>query len=257
MEIIKVFLTFVMLKHKKNMTYSDKEKFHVAVDCVIFGFDNEKIKLLLYKRDFEPEKGRWSLMGGFLRSGENMDEAAYRILARITGLRNVYLEQLSTFSDVNRDHQARVVSTAYFSLIKIEDYNIETLKKYNVEWFDIDKIPELIFDHTQMVQKALRRLRSKAISQPIGFELLPEQFTLTQLRNLYEAIYQQQLDPSNFRRKFISVDFLNRLPIKNMSGSRKGAFLYSFNKEKYENLVAKGFSFDISGIQKNKIRKDT
>jgi 8-oxo-dGTP diphosphatase len=230
------------------MPYNDKEKFYLAVDCVIFGFDGEVLKLLLYKRDFEPEIGKWSLMGGFLRSNETLDAAAYRILARITGLRNIYMEQLITFSDIDRDREARVVSTAYFSLIKIEDYDIDVLKKYNVEWFDINNIPDLIFDHAEMVDKGLKRLNRRATSQPIGFELLPEQFTITQLRNLYEGIYQRQLDPANFRRKFMSMDLLKRLPIKDMNSSRKGSFLYSFDKEKYEDLMSKGFSFDVTGI---------
>ncbi len=230
------------------MTYSEIEKFFLAVDCVIFGFDGKVLKLLLYKRDFEPEKGKWSLMGGFLRKEETLDAAAYRVLARITGLRNIYMEQLSTFSDVDRDQEARVISTAYFSLIKIEDYDVNVLKRHNVEWFAISDIPELIFDHGDMVEKALRRLYSRAMSQPLGFELLPEQFTITQLRALYEAIYQRPLDPANFRRKFITMGLLNRLPIKDMNSSKKGAFLYSFDKEKYEDLMSKGFSFDATGI---------
>ncbi len=235
-------------KNISFMTYTNIDKFFIAVDCVIFGFDGEVLKLLLYKRDFEPEKGKWSLMGGFLRNDETLDAAAYRVLAKITGLRNIYMDQLSTFSDIERDKEARVISTAYFSLINIEDYDVEVLKKHNVEWFAIDSIPDLIFDHKDMVNVALKRLSKRAISQPIGFELLPEQFTITQLRNLYEAIYQRQLDPANFRRKFISMGLLERLPIKDMNNSKKGSYLYSFDKEKYEDLMSKGVSFDVSGI---------
>jgi 8-oxo-dGTP diphosphatase len=220
----------------------------VAVDCVIFGFDGDTIKLLLYKRDFEPEKGKWSLMGGFLKEVETLDAAAYRVLARITGLRNIYMEQLSTFSAINRDHEARVISTAYFSLINIEEYDVDVLKKHGVEWFSIDQLPILIFDHFDMVEKALKRLKRRATSEPIGFELLPENFTITQLRNLYSAIYQRKLDPANFRRKLMSMDLLDRLPMKEKNSSKKGAFLYSFNKQKYETLKSNGFSFDFSGI---------
>ena len=230
------------------MPYLNKDLFHLAVDCVIFGFDDDRLKLLLYKRDFEPQIGKWSLMGGFLGLSETLDEAAYRVLARITGLRDIYMEQLSVFSDINRDPAARVISVGYYSLIDIHDYDSKVLKKHGVEWFAIDEIPELIFDHKEIVEKSLRRLKRKSKTQPIGFELLPENFTITQLRNLYEAIYQRKLDPANFRRKVISMELLDRLPIKDMNGSRKGAFLFAFNKEKYERLQSNGFSFDLSGI---------
>jgi 8-oxo-dGTP diphosphatase len=230
------------------MTYQNKEKFYLAVDCVIFGFDENRLKLLLYKRDFEPEKGNWSLMGGFLTSNETLDDAAYRVLARITGLRNIYMEQLSAFSEIDRDKAARVISIGYYALINIHDYDINLLHEYGAEWFAIDNLPDLIFDHADIVEKSLRRLKRKAKTQPIGFELLPENFTITQLRNLYEAIYQRELEPANFRRKFISMNLLDRLPIKDMNSSRKGAFLYAFNKEKYEIFTSKDFSFDVTGI---------
>jgi len=230
------------------MPYSNKDKFYVAVDCVIFGFDGEALKLLLYKRDFEPEKGKWSLMGGFLREKENLDDAAYRILARITGLRNIYMEQLSTFSAIDRDSEDRVISTAYFSLINIQEYDVNMLKNNGVEWFSFDELPELIFDHTDMVEKALKRLKRRSKSEPIGFELLPEKFTITQFRNLYSAIYQRKLEPANFRRKLLSMDLLDRLPMKEKSSSKKGSFLYSFNKQKYETLTSNGFSFDLTGV---------
>ncbi len=228
------------------MDYSDKEQFYLAVDCVIFGFDNDHLKLLLYKRDFEPQKGMWSLMGGFLSSGETLDEAAYRVLARITGLRNIFLEQLSAFSKIERDPAARVISVAYYALINIHDYDDDLLKQYGAQWFSINELPDLIFDHDDIVLKAMQRLKRKAKTQPIGFELLPENFTITQLRNLYEAIYQRTFDPANFRRKIMSMKLLDRLPIKDKNSSRKGAYLYSFNQEKYENFSAPGFSFDIS-----------
>lgn len=230
------------------MTYSDKDKFHLAVDCVIFGFDDDRLKLLLYQRDFEPEKGKWSLMGGFLRKNETLDEAAYRVVARITGLRNIFLEQLSAFSAIDRDPANRVVSIGYYALINIQDYDSLMLRQYGAAWCAIDELPALIFDHHEIVEKGLRRLKRKAKTQPIGFELLPETFTITQLRNLYEAIYQRHLEPANFRRKFMSMKLLERLPIKDMNSSRKGAYLYAFNQEKYENLTAKGYSFDVSGI---------
>ena len=227
------------------MPYRDKDKFHLAVDCVIFGFDGEHLNLLLYKRDFEPEKGGWSLMGGFLQKEETLDDAAYRVLARITGMRDIYMEQLSAFSEVGRDPAARVVSMAYYSLINIQDYRQDLLKKHGAQWFSIEEIPNLVFDHSEIVDKALKRLKRRAKYQPIGFELLPETFTITQLRMLYEAIYQEKLEPANFRRKIISMNLLDRLPIKDMSNSKKGAYLYAFNKERYEDYEASGFSFEL------------
>lgn len=240
-------MTFVTTK-SKLMTYSNKDSFHLAVDCVIFGFSEDQLKLLLYKRDFEPEKGKWSLLGGFLRKDETLDDAAYRVLARITGLRNIYMEQLSAFSNVDRDPAGRVISIGYYSLINIDDYDQYLLKQYGAEWFSINEVPSLIFDHDEIVDKSLRRLKRKAKAQPIGFELLPDNFTILMLRNLYEAIYQRPLDPANFRRKFMSMGMLDRLPIKDKNSSRKGSYLYAFNQEKYEKLSANGFSFDLSGI---------
>jgi 8-oxo-dGTP diphosphatase len=231
-----------------NMPYANKDNFYVAVDCVIFGFDGSELKLLIYKRDFEPEKGKWSLMGGFLKEDETLDTAAYRVLAKITGLRNIYMEQLSTFSELDRDSEARVISTAYYSLINIEDYDETILKRFGVEWLNLSNLPPLIFDHNFMVEKALKRLRRRAVNQPIGFELLSEKFTITQLRNLYEAIYQRKLDPGNFRRKLMSMDLLDQLPIKEKISSKKGAYLFSFNKTKYETFMSNGIAFDLSGV---------
>lgn len=227
------------------MTYQNCKQYYVAVDCVIFGFDNQQLNLLLYKRGFEPEKGKWSLMGGFLEENETLDVAAYRVLARITGLRDIYMEQLYTFSEVNRDPGARVLSVAYFALINIHDYNAKALEQNGNKWVPIDELPPLIFDHDAIVAKALKRLKHRAKNQPIGFELLPEKFTITQLRCLYEAIYQCKMDPANFRRKILAMELLDRLPLKDMNNSKKGSYLYAFNKDKYENLMAKGFSFEV------------
>ncbi len=230
------------------MTYTDKDTFYLAVDCVIFGFDGAQLKLLVYQRDFMPEQGSWSLMGGFLKKGENLDQAASRVLARISGLKDVYLEQLSAFSEVNRDPAARVISIGYYALININDYDKKLLDQYSARWFALDQLPPLIFDHTEILEKALRRLKRKAKTQPIGFELLPSKFTIIQLRNLYEAIYQRSVDPANFRRKFLSMKLLDRLEAKDKTSSRKGAYLYAFNREKYEDLSARGFAFDVTGI---------
>lgn len=225
--------------------YEKEHRFILAVDCIIFGFDDEGLKLLLLKRTFEPAQGQWSLMGGFVNEGECTDEAAARVLKELTGLTDVYLDQLMVFSDVDRDPGARVLSVAYSALINIEAYDKELVRKHNAYWIDYNEIPSLIFDHGQMVEKALKRLRRKAATQPIGFNLLPEKFTLTQLQKLYEAIYQRELDKRNYRKKILSMGVLEKLEEKDRLSSKRGAFLYRFNMEKYNNLEEEGITFGI------------
>ena len=225
--------------------YLSHPKFYQAIDCVIFGFDLESLKLLLIHRDFEPQKGKYSLMGGFLKDEEDMDIGAARILEQLTGLENVFLEQFKTYSQVDRDPAERVISTAYYSLIKIEESDEEKTKGHGAEWFDINEIPELIFDHNSMVEQAFDIIRHKSKFHPIGFELLPEKFTIPQLQKLYEAINQVKLDNANFRKKIISMDLLVKLDEKEREGSKKGAFLYQFDKEKYDRLVNTGFLFEV------------
>lgn len=214
--------------------YDNVGRFPVALDGIIFGFDRINLKLLLIKRDFEPEKGQWSLMGGFLRSDESLDQAASRILTQLTGLKNIYLEQLYGFGEINRDPVERTISIAYYSLINIHAYDKVLEKKYSACWFPMDKLPDLIFDHEKMVKAAKARLRYKAARQPVGFELLPEKFTLPELQQLYEAIYETKLDKRNFRRRILSMGVLVKTNEKQKAYSRKGAFLYRFDKEMYE-----------------------
>jgi ADP-ribose pyrophosphatase YjhB (NUDIX family) len=219
----------------------------VAVDAIIFGFnENEhELKLLLLKRQFPPEEGKWSLMGGFVNIDENLDNAAHRIVSQLTGLDNVYMEQLFAFGDVNRDAGGRIISVAYFSLIKINDHDSELVKKHGASWISLSEIPELIFDHPEMINRALRKLRIRARTQPIGFELLPEKFTIPQLQRLYEAIYQIPFDKRNFRRKLLAMGLLEKLEEKEKETSKKGAFYYQFNQKKYDELIEKGFNFDL------------
>ncbi len=233
-----------MRRQKKN-GYARHASFHVAVDCIIFGYDGTNLKILLVKRSFEPEKGKWSLVGGFLNEEESLDDAAARVLFELTGLSNLYLEQLYAYGDVQRDSAGRVISTAYFTLINTDDYNGLGSTKYEGKWHDIHKIPELIFDHGIMVTKALRRLRRRAKTQPIGFELLPEKFTIPQLLSLYEAIYDREFDKRNFRKKILTLNVLEKLSEKDMKNSRKGAFYYKFNVDKYNQLIVNGFVFDV------------
>ncbi len=216
--------------------YDNIDRFPVALDGIIFGFDRENLKLLLIKRDFEPEKGKWSLMGGFLREDESLDEAASRILTTLTGLKNIYLEQLYGFGEIDRDPVERTISIAYYSLINLHNHDRELVKKYSARWFPIDDLPDLIFDHPKMVEAAKARLRYKAARQPVGFELLPEKFTLPELQQLYESIYETELDKRNFRRRILSMGVLIKTNEKQKKFSKKGAFLYKFDKEKFDTL---------------------
>ena len=222
----------------KETKYENIARFPVALDGIIFGFDRESLKLLLIKRDFEPEKGKWSLMGGFLRNEESLDKAASRIVSQLTGLKNVYLEQLYGFGEVDRDPVERTISIAYYSLINIHDHDRELVKKYSACWFPVNALPDLIFDHNKMVKAAKRRLRYKAARQPVGFELLPEKFTLPELQQLYEAIYETELDKRNFRRRILAMDVLVNTGEKQKAYSKKGAYLYKFDKDKYQKQLS-------------------
>ena len=182
-------------------------------------------------------------MGGFVKKDENLETAAFRILEALTGITNIYLEQLYSFGEVNRDPGGRVVSVAYFALIKLDDYSPALMKEHNAKWFDARYIPPMIFDHKKMMLLAKKRLRQRVANHPIGFELLPEKFTLPQLQNLYEAIYESPLDKRNFTRKILSLGILNRLNEKNKVSSRKGAFYYVFDKKKYSKLHQVGVKF--------------
>jgi len=230
--------------------YSGQKRMLVAVDCIIFGFDGQDLKLLLIKRAFEPEKNKWSLMGGFLRENETLDEAANRVLKDLTGLENVYLEQLHAFSDVNRDSEERTISVAYFSLIDIHQYEKQLSEDYQAEWVPLSQKPRLIFDHDDMVRMAKKQLRYKAALHPLLFELLPQKFTIPHLQNMYEEVYETNFDSRNFTRKLLSTGLLVRQNGKDKSGSKKGAFYYKLDKRKYKvkqeaflNLVPKPDKF--------------
>ncbi len=223
--------------------YSSEDKVLLAVDCIIFGFDKEELKILLIKRNFEPELGKWSLIGGFLKNEENLDQAAIRILHHLTGLNNIYMEQLYAFSKVDRDPAERTISVAYYALIDIASHDQDMIQLDSAQWFSLKKAPKLIFDHNRMVERAIARLQRRALGKPIGFELLPEKFTMRQLQKLYEAILDKKLDKRNFINKFNSLDILVKLDEKDMTVSRKGAYLFQFDEEKYNSKVEEGFSF--------------
>ncbi len=226
-------------------SYSAADKVLLAVDCIIFGFDNEGLKILLIKRDFEPEKGKLSLIGGFLKKDEVLNNAAIRILDSYTGLQDIYMEQLYAFSEIDRDPEERTISVAYYALINIENHNEELIQNYNAEWFSVASTPKLIFDHDKMLAHAIRRLRYKTSIKPIGFELLPEKFTMRQLQKLYEAILSKKLDKRNFISKINSLDILIKLDEKDMLSSRKGSYLYTFDKDKYEEKLLNNFILNL------------
>lgn len=224
-------------------SYQQYSRHLLAIDCIIFGFDGEDLKGLFINRKLEPQKGNLSLMGGFIGENESVDAAAERVLFELTGLSNVYMEQLHCYGAPDRDVHSRVVSIAYFALISIADYNERMLKEHNAVWINLKQVPELIFDHQQMVEDAKERLKQKVANHPIGFALLPLKFTLRQLQALYEAIYEMPLDKRNFTRKIFSIDIIKKLDEKEKTSSRKGSFYYVFDEEKYKLLEKEGLKF--------------
>ncbi len=217
-----------------NNYYSHEKQFYVAVDCIIFGFNQGELSLLLLKRNFEPAMGEWSLMGGFVQEDESVGDAAKRVLNQLTGLEKVYMEQVGIFGEINRDPGERVVSAAYYAMINIDEYDRDLVQKHNAHWININNVPPLIFDHQLMVEKARDLMKQKASIEPIGFNLLPDLFTLTQLQSLYEAIYGEVIDKRNFRKRVAEMDYIEKTDKIDKSGSKRGAYLYKFNNKVYK-----------------------
>lgn len=218
----------------------------VTTDCVIFGFDGRELKVLLIERGIEPYKGKWALPGGFIDLEEDAETCARRKLVQETGLENIYMEQLYTFSDVERDPRYRVISIAYYALVKLSDYNAKAGKDTtNVQWFSISDTPKLAFDHSKILDFAKERLKGKIKYQPIGFELLPEKFTIPDLYSLYETILQTELDNRNFRKKILSYNLLIDLDELQRGARNRAPKLYSFDKKRYEELTKGGFYFEL------------
>jgi ADP-ribose pyrophosphatase YjhB (NUDIX family) len=208
-----------------------KNKRFVSVDCVIFGYEQEQLKLLAFRRIIEPAKGNWSLIGGWVKEDESVEDAARGVLEYTTGLKDVYLEQVRVFSKPGRDPGGNVLTVTFNALIKIEKHSNELIKEFGAHWFPISEVPSLIFDHDEMFRIAIEKLRLKASYNLIGRQLLPEKFTITQLRNLYNEIFQKNFDPGNFRKKVLSLKLLQRLEEKDMSESKRGAYYFKFNDE--------------------------
>jgi 8-oxo-dGTP diphosphatase len=218
----------------------------LTVDCVVFGVDEGELHVLLIERALDPFKGQWALPGGFVRVDEPLDQAARRELAEEAGLSNVFLEQLFTFGAIDRDPRERVVSVAYYGLVKLLDHQARAdTDAASAKWFPVSRVPKLAFDHPDILATALARLKAKLRYEPIGFELLPRKFTLSQLQHLYEAVLGTGLDKRNFRKKVLSLDLLVPLEETQMTGRHRPAQLFRFNAVKYEKLKKRGFNFEL------------
>ena len=213
--------------------YSQHAKVWVSVDCIIFGFDEGKLKVLIGRRQMDPGRGEWSLYGGFVAADEGIDNAAARTLSELTGLRNLYMRQVGAFGSVERDPGERVISIAYYALINVKDYDERLRLEHGVEWVDINSLPKLYSDHNDMIHKALKLMRQKLRTEPVGFRLLPDLFTLTQLQRLYEAVNGGELDKRNFRKRVKDMDFIEKTELIDKKSSKRGAFLYRFNRRSY------------------------
>jgi 8-oxo-dGTP diphosphatase len=218
----------------------------LTVDCIVFGVDEAELKLLLIQRGQEPFKGGWALPGGFVHIDESLEAAAARELREEAGVVPEFLEQLYTFGDVERDPRERVVSVAYYTLVKLSDHKVRAATDAaDAAWFSVTELPTLAFDHQRIVDTALERLKGKVRYQPIGFELLPTKFTLSQLQRLYEIVLERELDKRNFRKKVLGMDILVETDEVERDVSHRAARLYRFDERKYKRLLKSGFNFEI------------
>lgn len=218
----------------------------LTVDCVVFGLDADALKVMLIQRALPPFEGKWALPGGFVRLDETLDEAARRELEEETGLRNIYLEQLYTFGAVKRDPRERVVSVAHYALVNLADHKVKAATDAkDAAWFAVHEVPSLAFDHADILDMALKRLQGKLRYQPVGFELLPKKFTLSQLQHLYELVLERALDKRNFRKRVLAMDLLIETDEVQQDVAHRAARLYQFDERKYKRLVKAGFNFEL------------
>lgn len=218
----------------------------LTTDCVVFGLDENDLKVLLIQRGIAPFKAKWALPGGFIQVGEDVDTCARRELQEETGLKKIFLEQLATFGKPKRDPREHVVTVAYYALVNLIDHTpTAATDADNAAWFALDDLPKLAFDHAEILKAAKERLQGKVRYQPIGFELLPEKFTLTQLQKLYELILELALDKRNFRKKVTKLDILEETDEVEQDVARRAARLYRFDRSRYESLLKQGINFEL------------
>ncbi len=228
-----------------NQYYKNKSTFLVAADCIIFGFKDKELHVLLTRRPVEPMAGEWSLMGGFVAEDESLEDAAKKVLFEYTQQKGIYMEQVNAYGEVDRDTGGRVISVAFYALVRLEEFDTSLAQSFDARWINIKELPQLVFDHNKMVEDALTLLRFKVSMQPIIFKFFDDKFTLPALQDLYEAIYQRQVDKRNFRKKLSSMNILDKLDIKETESSKRGAFYHRFNKEKYKEFLASGKYFSL------------
>lgn len=214
--------------------YGEHTRLLVSVDCIVFGFEKGKLKLLLGKRKMDPGRGELSLYGGFVEAKESLSDAANRVLQDLTGLRNLYMKQVGAFGNIDRDPGERVISITYCALINVKDYDDNLRIQHDLEWVNLEELPKLYSDHNIMVNKAITMLRRRVNTEPLSFNLLPELFTLTQLQHVYEAILGEEIDKRNFRKRIKQIDFIEKTELIDKITSKRGAALYRFNKRAYE-----------------------
>ncbi|QDV44471.1 Bifunctional NMN adenylyltransferase/Nudix hydrolase [Stieleria neptunia] len=218
----------------------------LTVDCVVFGLDEPELKVLLIRRDLEPFRGKWALPGGFVHLDESLEDAAKRELREETGLEKVFLEQLYTYGNVERDPRERVVTVAYYALVRLSEHRVvASTDARDAAWFGVHDVPRLAFDHDRILKAAYQRLQNKLRYEPVGFELLPKKFTLRQLQRLYEIILDRSLDKRNFRKKILGMEVLEELDEVEADVAHRAARLYRFNPKRYREMVKRGVNFEI------------
>lgn len=213
--------------------YSEHAKVWVSVDCIVFGFEEDKLKVLIGKRQMDPGRGEWSLYGGFVGANESLEDAADRVLFELTGLNKLYMKQVGAFGAIDRDPGERVISIAYCALINVKDYDDKLRQQHGLEWINVQELPKLYSDHNLMVNNAIKMLRRRIRTEPLSFNLLPDLFTLTQLQHVFEAILGTEIDKRNFRKKIKDIDYIEKTELVDKVTSKRGAALYRFNKKAF------------------------